>query len=224
MKVKEESFLNDVKNHQMIIINDDDLNRHIRFQRPGSSCMLFDLITWPGCLCYTGDMGTFVFRRLQDMFEFFRTDREYNQQKGRQLSINLGYWAEKVEAADKHDGLKRFDEELFDHAVKHDLMAWIRDYFSDTTKEERRELWGAVLSDVIGAESSSSGVYKQVAVSDFSHKVNDTVGYFSFQDFWDHDTSSYSYRFQWCCYAIAWGIQMYDDAKAVAEATSTATA
>lgn len=169
-------------------------------------------------------MGTFVFRRLQDMFEFFRTDREYNQQKGRQLSINLGYWAEKVEAADKHDGLKRFDEELFDHAVKHDLMAWIRDYFSDTTKEERRELWEAVLSDVIGAESSSSGVYKQVAVSDFSHKVNDTVGYFSFQDFWDHDTSSYSYRFQWCCYAIAWGIQMYDDAKAVAEATSTATA
>lgn len=45
MKVKEESFLNDVKNHQMIIINDDDVNRHIRFQRPGSSCMLFDLIT-----------------------------------------------------------------------------------------------------------------------------------------------------------------------------------
>jgi hypothetical protein len=224
MDIKEESFLRDVENHQMIIIRDDDVNRHVRFQHPGSSCMLFDLITWPGYLCYTGDMGTFVFHRLRDMFEFFRTDREYNQRKGRQLSINLGYWSEKVEAADRHDGIEKFDEELFDHAVKSDVMAWIRDSFSDTTKEERRELWETVLNDVIGAESSSSGIFKQVAVSEFSYKVNDKVGDFYFQDFWDHNTNSYSQRFQWCCYAIAWGIQLYDDAKAEVVATNTATA
>lgn len=72
---EEQRFLNDVANHEMIIIRDDGVNRHVRFKRPNSSCMYFDLITWPGHLCYTGDMGSYVFRRLEDMFEFFRTDR-----------------------------------------------------------------------------------------------------------------------------------------------------
>ena len=28
----------------------------------------FDIVTWPGYLCYSGDMGCFVFTRLPDMF------------------------------------------------------------------------------------------------------------------------------------------------------------
>lgn len=56
------SFLHDVREHRLIVLNDDKLNRHIRFSRPGTRCMQFDLITWPGYLCYTGDMGTYVRR------------------------------------------------------------------------------------------------------------------------------------------------------------------
>lgn len=77
----EKRFLGDVAKHQMTILRDDGVNRHVRFKQPNSSNMFFDLITWPGCLCYTGDMGTYVFRRLEDMFEFFRTDREHQHLK-----------------------------------------------------------------------------------------------------------------------------------------------
>ena len=73
----DEQFLRDVAEHTMTVIREDGVSRHIRFAKPGTSCMHFDLITWPGYLCYTGDMGTYVFQRLTDMFEFFRTDREY---------------------------------------------------------------------------------------------------------------------------------------------------
>lgn len=44
-------FLHDVRNHQMTILRDEGVNRHIRFMKPGSSDMQFDLITWSGYLC-----------------------------------------------------------------------------------------------------------------------------------------------------------------------------
>jgi len=85
----EESFLRDVAEHAMLLIRDDGVSRHVRFAQPGTGCMHFDLITWPGYLCYTGDMGTYVFQRLTDMFEFFRTDREYKKRNGAKLAVNL---------------------------------------------------------------------------------------------------------------------------------------
>jgi hypothetical protein len=91
-----EEFIKDVSQHKMQILRDDGLYRHIRFKRENTSCYYFDLITWPGALCYTGDMGTFVFSRIPDMFEFFRTDGE----KGADLRINPGYWSEKLLAVD----------------------------------------------------------------------------------------------------------------------------
>ena len=90
----EADFLKDVAAHEMEILRDDGVYRHIRFKKPGTWCMHFDLVTWPGYLAYSGDMGCYVFSRLNDMFEFFRTDREYLQRDGRQLCINLCYWSE----------------------------------------------------------------------------------------------------------------------------------
>lgn len=92
-----ESFMRDVATHEMTVFRDDGLYRHIRFRRPNTMRTHFDLITYPGYLCYSGDMGTYVFSRLDDMFEFFRTDRD----------INPGYWSEKLQAVDNH-GLGRY--------------------------------------------------------------------------------------------------------------------
>lgn len=211
-KFTESDFLKEVRDHEMIIIKDDGAYRHVRFKKPGTTCMHFDLITWPGYLCYTGDMGTYIFSRLRDMFEFFRTDREYNQSRGRQLGINLSYWAEKAEAKDRHSGIMEFSEDLFNRAVTEHLVSWIRENAYRTTKEERRELWDAVMIDVIGAEGDSGGFRKQIAVNDFSHYVNEKVREFYFQDFWEHTVEDYTHRFVWCCYALAWGIQQYDNA------------
>lgn len=210
----EQQFLKDVAAHEMIVLRDDGVYRHIRFKKPGTGCMHFDLITWPGRLCYTGDMGTFVFTRLTDMFEFFRTDREYARRNGRTLAINPGYWAEKVDAADRYDGLEVFNEEKFKRVVLERLIGWIRENRHETTKEDRRDLWDAVMSDVIDADGDSGGYRKQCAAHDFSHYVNDLVGSFDFTDFWEVNFTEYSHRFMWCCYAMAWGIQRYDEAHA----------
>lgn len=212
----EADFLKDVSAHEMEVLRDDGVYRHIRFKKPGTGCMHFDLVTWPGYLAYSGDMGCYVFSRLNDMFEFFRTDREYLQRDGRQLCINLGYWSEKLQAVDgrRHAGsAKEFSEEKFNRAVIEDLVGWIRGNAYRTTKDERRELWDAVMSEVMGADGDSGGYRKQAAAHDFSHFVNNDVGNFYFQDFWEHDLTEYTFRFVWCCYALAWGILKYDEAR-----------
>jgi hypothetical protein len=211
----EQSFLKDVADHEMQILHEDGVYRHVRFKRPDSSCMHFDLITYPGFLVYSGDMGCFVFSRLRDMFEFFRTDRQY--QKGDGLKINLGYWAEKLQAVDGNrsyvEGVKEFDEDKFTRNVMEYLVDWIRNHRDETTKEERRELWGEVVNDVVRVDGDSAGHRQQVAAHDFTHRVNKEVGEFYFQDFFERDCTCYTHRFLWCCYALAWGIKKYDDSK-----------
>lgn len=217
MSRTQEQFLNDVAAHEMHILHEDGIYRHIRFKKPGSSCMHFDLITYPGHLVYSGDMGCYVFSRLDDMFQFFRTDRKY--QSGDGLKINLGYWSEKLQAIDScgrsASGAKEFNEEKFNNAVIGDLVCWLRDNRDRTTKDERRELWDAVVSEVINAEGDGGGYRKQCAAHDFYHRVNDRIS-FQFDDFFEHDVTEYTHSFVWCCYALAWGIKKYDDAKGIA--------
>ena len=161
-----EMFLKDVKDHKLTILKDEGLYRHIRLSKPGTGIMRFDLITWPGYLCYTGDMGTYVFTRTADMFEFFRRSDD-----DRRYRIDLRYWAKKCESRDR-DGIKEFSEELFTRAVMEYLVDWIREHREDTTKEERRELWNAVVSDVIHAAGVLGGYRKQCAAHDFEHRFN----------------------------------------------------
>jgi hypothetical protein len=196
-----ECFTRDIAEHKMTIIRDNGVDRHIRFSRPDSGIFRFDLVTWPGHLCYTGDMGTYVFSRVRDMFQFFRGDRD------RPYQISFSYWAEKVLGADR-DGVKEFRPENFERAVKGDLRYWIQNNRHSTSPEERRELWDAVIDEVIGAEDDC----KLRAAHDFTHRVNKKLT-FTFNDFFEHDTDRFTYRFLWCCHALEWAIRTYDEAK-----------
>jgi hypothetical protein len=228
MTCTEARFLQDVAEHQMIIIRDDGVNRHIRFKRPDTSCYHFDLITWPGCLCYTGDMGTFVFSRVRDMFEFFRQDREYNANRGRALSINLGYWGEKLIAVDANGAnsggkAKEFDPEKFARVINEYRVTWMRRGKSDGTldKERRRELWERVQEEVLDRVDDGEH-YATTAAYEFSFN-NEPYDYSSrrpnwqFDDLFEHDFTEYTHTFVWCCYALAWSIQQYDDARIAEE-------
>lgn len=206
----EDQFLQDAGSHVMTVIRDDGMHRHLRFRKalPAGNGYWFDLITWPGSLCIDGDMGTYVFRRLDDMFEFFRTDREYNERRGQKLGINLSYWAEKLRAPTS-DGAKEFDENRFNSVIRECLVNWMRDERDQTTEEERRELWDAVHDQVIHADGDER---KMTAAYDFVHTVRPGLQ-FVFQDLWGYNFQRYTFHFEWICYAIAWGVKTYDEFK-----------
>jgi len=221
----EERFLRDVAKHEMLVIRDDGANRHLRFKRPGTGNMHFDLITWPGFLCYCGDMGTYVFQRTQDMFGFFRKN-------GHLDGIDHRYWAEKIEAADRtgveehsHDEFTRQINDWVDQQAEGDkpgddepeqLTLWAAAY---------AELRAAVESEVLSADTNEVRCFD--AANDFEHAGDAWKAFhgpdakFEFTDFWEVDTKEYTPRFLWCCYALVWGIEQYDAAKRMeAEAVS----
>jgi|SRR5665213_1794470 len=90
-----EQFLADVANHELTIKQDNGLYRHLYFRQLGNSNMWFEIVTWPGALTINGDMGSWSFSRVDDMFRFFRS---------KELRINSSYWAEKITSESRYGG------------------------------------------------------------------------------------------------------------------------
>lgn len=113
-----EQFLRDVSEHVLTVLRDDGVERHLRFRKPGTYCYGFDLLTFPGHLLITGDCGSFLFRRLDDMFQFFRADRE----PVNELHINPQYWSEKLQATDcngaRGGAARKYAKEVFEENVR----------------------------------------------------------------------------------------------------------
>lgn len=222
----EDRFLKDAAQHVMTVIRDDGLHRHLRFRKapPAGSEYWFDLITWPGTLCIDGDMGTYVFRRLEDMFEFFRTDREYNEKRGHKLGINLSYWSEKLQAP-KPKQAEEFSSESFRANVKEAFDNWVEsnkpyadDDCEDCTKEQREafdaakaELWEGLWDDVLSCMGDGE-VRAFDAANEFRWEKDSW--HFNMDDCWEWNCKEYTFHFIWCCYAIAWGIKTYDESRA----------
>lgn len=223
------AFLKDVAAHRMTVIRDEGLYRHLRFMDPETIVSYFDLITWPGHLCYTGDMGTYVFSRIQDMFMFFRrTPQEHGG------PIDLRYWAEKCLSQDKSGGgITEFDADLFSDEIRTQRRALFRRRLG-LTKDERRDCWRS-LDRVIAAAGEGEHRAFQAAF-DWHFKYGKELlpsdpEYFELEHYHFHrgrrdlelETSefppcrSYTTRFRWCCQALAWGIEQYDLAKAAAQ-------
>lgn len=199
-------FNEDVALHSVMVLRDDGLYRHLRCSA-GSYHMQFDVVTWPGHLAYCGDMGSYVFTRLPDMFEFFR---------GRLGAVvDRGYIAEKAVAADASDGICSFCSELFRAAVKDDFDQFVE--YQSLSKEEADELWEAIEDDVLSSEDVEADAvdaamsFRWAPEGRSSHKGREV-----FCDFWEHRLREFTPRFIWCCYAIPWSIAQYDAASELA--------
>lgn len=187
----QEVFLDDVKNLSIRIMRDDGFNRHISFTNNGSSVYRFDLVTWPGFLCIAGDCGTYVFRRVEDMFTFFR-GKEINQE----------YWGGKLESIDRTGGYKEFVDHLFVEAVKEDFEQW-----EFESEKQKQKVWGDLESEVLTRLEEGEHPARQAAsdyISDYNHE---------FTDFWEHSLTEYTFHYTWCLRAIVHGIKLYDEEK-----------
>jgi hypothetical protein len=103
-----ERFERDTAEHEMTVLRDDGVYRHLRFQRPGDSAYWYDLITWPYRLVVCGDVGDYMFSRTTDMFEFFAGS---GAESG---GINPHYWGEKLRSHEHgRRGAMSYSEDAF---------------------------------------------------------------------------------------------------------------
>jgi hypothetical protein len=227
-------FQRDTAQHEMTVLHDDGLYRHLRFAqpKPASSAYWFDLITWPGCLTIRGDLNdSYTFSRLPDMFEFFR---------GPVGRINAHYWAEKLGGG--RQSVQEYSEDLFRQLVVEHFVDAVR--YSDAPRGLGKAVREEILnSEFLAVEEEARQVLNSFeygakfkascmcdAAAEFSEEI-DAVrwrsehiqpGYvahlssvtrvegFRFEDTWEWSFSDYDWSFLWACHAIVWGIGQYD--------------
>lgn len=188
-------FNNDVAEHEMTVLHDDGLYRHLQFRKPGTSMYWFDLHTAPGILTVRGDMGTYVFARTEDMFDFFSHD----------VYVNAGYWGEKLQSISTR-GYRELDEDKFTRFVLEDFWERRTEY----EPEVAREIWETLRSDVLGDYVDRS---TEAAAWGLLHEFRaGTADAFRYDDPWGNDFTEYTYPYLWCCHAILAGIRDYREA------------
>lgn len=191
-------FLSDIANHTFTVKLDDGPYRHLRFAQPENSNMWFEIVTWPWVLTIHGDMGTWTFSRVQDMFTFFRDDT---------LRVNKGYWSEKLQhgACGGRDGARVWNDDVF----REQLLDRVKN--SGLEEDDLRAVTEALDEDVLCHDNKYELL---LAARDFSCRIpsreSQKHGKFQFDACELPDGKEYAYHFTWCLYAIVWGIQQYD--------------
>lgn len=194
-----ERFKSDTANHEMTVLRDDGLYKHLRFKAPNTGFYWFDIVTWPGKLAFTGDMDGYVFSRTEDMIDFFRD----SSWKGKP---NPTYWGEKVIAS--RDRVMKYDPRLLEEQVTEDLKEAEAHYPGVT------EAWNEKVHGLFAEYNLEHEPDARVALNAFEYLPEGEKGEpFRFQDAWEWQVEDYNSSFLWCCHAIVWGIAQYDAAQ-----------
>ncbi|MBN7332416.1 hypothetical protein [Mycobacteroides abscessus] len=185
------------RDHQMTVLRDDGLYRHVQFAKPGTGIWRFDLVTWPGHLVITGDLEDFHFARIPDMFEFFRKPVGY---------INPSYWSEKLCGPQRYDS---FSPDVFKRHVYEYFRDWCR-WNAGPHDGPHAPLWKAIRDQVLRYTDDHNETSAHQVLTDFHY------GDFEFVDSWEWDLKDYDFHFLLSLHAIVWGINRYDAAKTAA--------
>ncbi len=184
-----EHFERDTAEHEMTVLHDDGLYRHLRFATPGSFMYGYDLITWPGHLAINGDIDSgYTFARREDMTLFFASGPD----------INPDYWAEKITNSAARAGTRVYSEDRFHAAVEQ--------AFENSALEEdpeREAQIRAAWAEHIEFKDLNCEDVAHIALRDF-----DAEG-FQFYDWWEWDLRAWDYHFLLCCFAIRAGVEKY---------------
>lgn len=188
--MNKETFLKTVQNHTMTIINDDGVNRHLRFKEDGTNNRWFDIVTWKGHLCITGDMGCAVYTRLNDMFEFFDT--------GEDIGINVNYWTEKEVATSVFGKNYEFDSSVLPELLKEWRERWIEE--NDPTEEQIED---------VEYELKDTDFGSMCEVSEFLHNPPEVLEHIIDQDWWENKFETVTGHHIWRLFAITYAVREY---------------
>ncbi|HHQ6055214.1 hypothetical protein ACMGDF_06270 [Morganella morganii] len=216
------SFQNDTKLHEMTCIKSDGVHRHYHFSNPKYSNYWFDIVTVPGYLFMTGDMGTWAFSRINDMIQFFNHDR-----------IDYGYWAEKLQMGScRSEVTAAYKEVDLSSTLKYyreSLEEWLADILDGEDDKDALEAIKSSYNEFaarIGQLKSLVFDYSSASISEhaFCHAVSEADmeddscdGHSSPWD-WDNLSPHFkpTHHYAWACEAIRYACQRISN-KEIAE-------
>lgn len=186
-----ERFASDVREHKVRVLHEDGIYRHLLCRSDSTFQYWFEIITTPGQLTIRGDMGTYVFARLTDMFEFF----------GDKPRINEQYWGEKLIASSSP--IQRYSPKVAIQRAKEalkDTLEW-KGLDSKQAAHVKRAFNEEVLADAADGVASEQS-FREALDQFESYGVR-------LQDTWEWDLNEYDTRYLWNLHAIVWAIAKY---------------
>lgn len=185
------SFKKHTEDHELRVLHEDGLYRHLRVQAPGTRMWSWDITTWPGHLATSGDISAgYVFSREPDMLEFFaRAGMRQNYYSDGAPCIDVRYWAEKLR------GPVSRTTEVYSPEV---FLAQVKEHLDDVEiVGERRE---SILEDATAHSEVEHTAREWLA--DNEHRIDA-------YDTWEWDLTEYGSGILFACYAIHLTTQLY---------------
>jgi hypothetical protein len=191
-------FEAEVGEHVLRVFHDDGVYRHIRLQKPGTGIWHWDLVTWPGHLAITGDIGDgWSFSREHDMFTWFGTGE-----------INPSYWWQKM-PPELRAAAKEFSADALRQHAHESIAEWALD--EDGIEAALVEFDAEWKTTAYEAEHEFRDI-----VRDFRFSRDGES--FEFYDTWEWDAQEYDHHFLLALHAIVFGIRKYREYEAAIEA------
>lgn len=193
----ERRFRRETQNHKLRILHDEGLYRHLSFS--GGNFYGFNIITWPGHLTISGEMGDYTFAREPDMLRDFFTS----------AYVNTDYWEQKVTSMDVHGRITEFSRERYKEILVRGFWSW---HQKNTDKRRAREAWNWIRDDLLGDYSEvhdASTAVESLELLRSIHGVN--LGYHEEGDFLE-----YSAQYLWSLHGVLWACQNYRRLRPVA--------
>jgi hypothetical protein len=192
IKAMADRFAKETAEHEMTVLHDDGLYRHLKFRNAEHGFYWYELVTWPGFLAVGGDVDHYVFSRVEDMFTFFRRN-------GNEHGINPSYWSEKIQ--DGRERAEAYSEDVFKQRVTEDLKHLPVPNLTKEQREARSELLERIAD---GDAHWAEGAWEMLADAECAGLLSDT---------WEWRLTDWDWSFLWCCNAIVAGIAKYDAAR-----------
>ncbi|WP_458089313.1 hypothetical protein [Streptomyces malaysiensis] len=194
-------FARETANHQMTVLLDQGLYRHLRFANPESGLYWYEITTTPGQLVFSGDGESFVFRLAPDMFEMFRRSAESG-------GINATYWAEKC----KTGNAKSYSRERFEEYVWKQV-ADAEQYYKALRDNVREEIFNDPVYDVDHESAALIVVLGYEYRWDVKPNALGNRDSFRFKYVHEWELKDFDWWFLFACYAISDAIVQYDAAR-----------
>lgn len=189
-------FISETRGHEMTVLHDDGMYRHLRFNNPKSGLYWYEITTTPGQLVFSGDGESFVFRVAPDMFEMIRRSAESG-------GINAQYWAEKCMTGNARSySRQRFEESAWKQ------VADAEPQYPGLRDDVKEEIFDSPMFDV----DYESAALMAVLGYEY-HQTNGPSGNrtpFRFKHIHEWDLQDFDWWFLFACHAISDAIVKYD--------------
>ncbi|OOF37681.1 hypothetical protein BKK49_11245 [Rodentibacter rarus] len=186
-----DEFLESIQKHQLTVLQNSENVKIFRFADPNTISLSSTIIYAANTCTITGDMGSYVFGRLLDVYGFFARN---------QSVFCFSYIKEKVLAQDVNGELEYFDGDL----AKRDIRHCIDKYQTECTDEDKLiELNGLV--DSLKYVDFSCEFKADEWLANATESFEELFGELSYRNF-----KELSPNFIWCAQAIIYTTRLFE--------------